>query len=101
TIQDLIPRKKGVKPVAVVPKEPVPLPSERLANAWTQLAAHDDDGCQRALALREQLAKTPDLLLPFLRERLKPAAPVNATVIAKLIADLDSNDFATRDKATK
>ena len=40
-------------------------------------------------------------MVPFLSERLKPAPSVDTSAVPKLIAELDSNDFATRDKAFK
>ena len=42
----------------------------------------------------------PKQAVPFLRERLKPVAAVDNKQIERLIADLESNQFAVRKKAT-
>jgi HEAT repeat protein len=45
------------------------------------------------------LALAPKQSLPFLKKRLWPAAPADAQQVAQLIADLNSDSFAVRDKA--
>jgi WD40 repeat protein len=47
------------------------------------------------------LAGDPTKALPLLRQRLKPAADADAKLVARLIADLDADDFDTREKAKK
>jgi hypothetical protein len=47
------------------------------------------------------LVLAPEKSTPFLKDRLKPVAPVPAEQIAKLISDLDSDRFAARAKAAK
>ncbi len=39
--------------------------------------------------------------MPLLRERLKPAVPADPMRLAKLVADLDSDDFTIRDSANQ
>jgi WD40 repeat protein len=63
---------------------------------WDDLAG-DDAG--KALQGIRKLAGAPGQSVPALRERLRPAAGVDARKINKLIADLDSDDFAVREKA--
>lgn len=82
-------------------KAPAKLTADGLEKAWTGLARHDDDGCQEALGDMERMVQVPDLAVPFLGERLKPALAVDTSGISKHIADLDSNEFATRDRAYK
>src|SRR5262249_32260750 len=47
-----------------------------------------------------RLAAAPKQAAPFLRERLQPAAPVDPKKLEQLIADLNSGNFKTRDRAT-
>jgi WD40 repeat protein len=78
------------------PQEPIVLqPNERDA-LWSDLLGYDAPkaarGIQKLAAARETM--------PFLRDRLKPAAPVDEAILAKWVADLSSDNFATRAKAT-
>lgn len=82
-------------------KAPEKLTVASVEKIWAELGRHDDEGCLLALDHVERLAKAPDLVVPFLSERLKPAPTVDTSGIARLIVELDSNDFATRDKAFK
>jgi WD40 repeat protein len=70
-------------------------PSE-LDKAWTALSSNDAAQAHRAIWA---LAAAPKQALPRLKEQLKPAA-VDGKRISKLIADLDDDDFAVRDRAT-
>jgi hypothetical protein len=63
---------------------------------WRDLAGDD---ALRAYQTVLELAGTPRLSVPFLREHLHPAPPVDAQRIARLLADLDSNRFAVREQA--
>jgi hypothetical protein len=60
---------------------------------WKDLA---DEDAARAYAAIRKLAASPHATVPFLRQRLRPVPPVDDKRIARLIADLDSDDFATR-----
>src|SRR5262249_40043820 len=42
----------------------------------------------------------PQQAVPLVKNRLRPAAPVDAQRIARLIKDLDNDDFRVREKAT-
>lgn len=54
-----------------------------------------------AFRARWALAESAGQSVPFLRERLRPAEPVPAAVLKKLLADLDSKDFRTREQASE
>jgi hypothetical protein len=69
--------------------------AERL---WADLGDIDAGKAFRAMKVLRANG-TPAVSL--LKERLRPAAAFDAKKIAKLLADLDGNDFATRASATK
>jgi WD40 repeat protein len=77
------------------------LPSAKPATAdreaaWTDLASDDAGRAYRAVLA---LAADPGCA-GFLRDRVKPAAAVPAGEVARLVGDLDSPAFATRERAT-
>ena len=62
---------------------------------WDELASKDG---AKAFAAIRLLRANPDKAVPFLKERTKlPTVPEN---LKQLLADLGSEDFATREKAT-
>jgi hypothetical protein len=63
--------------------------------AWRDLASD----AEKAYGAILSLSADPEGAR-FLRDRVKPAALVSADAVRKLIADLDSTDFATRERAT-
>ena len=65
---------------------------------WNALATDDFAKAYRAQAA---MVAGGEKTVAFLREKLKPVPAQDEGRIAKLIADLDSDDFATRDKASK
>jgi WD40 repeat protein len=67
----------------------------RLEHLWSELAGDRDEGT-RAI---KKLAATPEEAVPFLQERLRRAAAVEVRA-SRLIADLDSDDFDVREKAS-
>jgi hypothetical protein len=73
-----------------------PLTAGELNSAWALLAGHD---AGKALTTIQRLAASPKVAIAFLRDRLWPARPVGAKEIAKLIADLDSDAYTTREAA--
>jgi WD40 repeat protein len=91
-IWDTEPAVKKLPPLAA------PLAKETLDAAWAALA--EGDGGKAYEAVR-QLAGDPAKAVPFLAERVKPVAPPEPARVAKLIADLDSDEFDTREKAHK
>jgi RNA polymerase sigma factor (sigma-70 family) len=64
---------------------------------WSALAA--EDVLQGHLAMRA-LAAAPRLTVPFLREHLRPATPFDPKRLARLIAELDDDEFGVRNRAT-
>jgi hypothetical protein len=72
-----------------------PLTPDALKAAWADLASDDAARAYRAI---QQLAAAPADSVPFLKEAL-PVAVADEKRIARLIADLDNDDFDTREKA--
>jgi WD40 repeat protein len=64
---------------------------------WQALGGEDATRAYRALWT---LRAVPQQALPLLQADLRPAAAVDPERITKLLADLDSGEFAVRDKAT-
>jgi WD40 repeat protein len=67
----------------------------RLEHLWTELAAADADSAQAV----KKLAAKPEEAVPFLRDRLRRAADIEVRA-GGLIADLDSDEFPVREKAS-
>jgi WD40 repeat protein len=65
---------------------------------WDDLAGAD---AARAYAAIARLAGAPAISIPFLRKRLKAAPATELQEIRQCIADLGSDEFAVRDKATQ
>jgi hypothetical protein len=76
---------------------PAALPMADLAAAWTDLAGDDAAKAYRAVWA---LAGTPKQAVPFLSSRLKPVV-LDEKQVRRWIADLDSNDFETRETALR
>jgi WD40 repeat protein len=76
--------------------------SVKLEALWTDMAGDD---ARKAFQAVRALAARPKEAAPFLRDQLRPLAAAEANDsperISKLTADLDANDFETRDKASK
>jgi WD40 repeat protein len=74
----------------------IDVPRERLEQLWADLAGNDGERVHRAIwglvAARRGVQ--------WLWEHVKPVPPADEKRIAKLIADLDSDTFAVREKAT-
>jgi RNA polymerase sigma factor (sigma-70 family) len=84
------------------PREPVPELSPRdLDQCWTDLAGRDAEKAYQALG---RLVTAPAQSLSFLRERLQKTRPADRELrqrLAQLIAQLDSDQFERREKATE
>jgi HEAT repeat protein len=76
---------------------PVASRQEELAALWADLANPEALRAYRAVW---SLALCPQDSVALLKERLPPARPADHERIARLIADLDSEDFRIRDQAT-
>jgi hypothetical protein len=74
-----------------------PLRAETIEAAWASLVGNEPGPAFESILL---LSADPKLVVPFLRERLRPATPVDAKVIDGLIADLRADRFVVRQKAT-
>jgi WD40 repeat protein/beta-lactamase regulating signal transducer with metallopeptidase domain len=75
----------------------VELPATDVEALWGDLAGQDAAKAYRGLL---KLAGSPGAVLPFLSERLKPAARVDQGKIDGWIVDLESPKFAVRDSAS-
>jgi WD40 repeat protein len=64
---------------------------------WEELAAEDG---ARTWQARNALVHGRDAAVPFLRDRLKNALEIDAERLARYLADLESGQFAARQKAT-
>jgi hypothetical protein len=74
-------------------------PSNRdLATIWDGLA---DDDASRAYDAMCRLIHCPAQALSFLRERLRPAAAADPMSVRRLLADLDSDEFDVRERASQ
>jgi len=65
---------------------------------WKDLMGDDGVKAYRAMW---RLAAAPADALPLLRERLTDTSPAGAERVARLIADLDDDEFEVREKATE
>jgi hypothetical protein len=72
------------------------LPASEVEALWGDLAGED---AAKALQGTLKLAGAPGQAVPFLGERLKPAAPVDPEKINRWIADLESEKFNVRQEA--
>jgi WD40 repeat protein len=79
-------------------RRPARLGADELAGLWRDLAGQDTAKAYRAVA---RLAAVPRESVLFLGERLSPTAGPDPKKVAALIADLDHDDFATRQRAGK
>jgi WD40 repeat protein len=61
---------------------------------WQRLADSHE-----AAAAMDGLEGAPEQAVALLRDRLRPAAPVNAREMTRLLADLDDSDFGVRKRA--
>jgi hypothetical protein len=75
-----------------------PVQAKELDAAWADLASPD---ARKAHVAIWKLAAAPRQAVPFLSERLRPAATVPPERFQQLLADLNSNRFGQREAATK
>jgi tricorn protease-like protein len=77
---------------------PADLGADQVKVLWDTLAEVD---AAKAYQAALSLAASPKSAVPLLRDRLKPAAPVDAKRLDKLVADLDHDSFQERERATE
>jgi RNA polymerase sigma factor (sigma-70 family) len=75
-----------------------PLTHQQLHELWNDLAGNNAGRAFEAIGL---LSASAELAVPMLKAKLKPAAPTDQTRVSRLIAELDSDQFETRWKATE
>lgn len=74
------------------------LAEEELSRLWAGLGRTEADTALRDMVC---LAGSPRQAVPFLHQRLRTFLPKGADQLSRLIADLDDDDFAVREKATE
>jgi WD40 repeat protein len=74
------------------------LSPDDLAGLWSELAGEDAGKAHRAMGV---LAAAPAQAVPFLKKHLCPAVVPDVGCVRRWIADLDSDEFAVRDAASK
>jgi WD40 repeat protein len=79
----------------ITPNRPAGNDPERL---WTDLAADDARTAYRAV---HALAASPTQTITYLKQHLQPVSELDPKRVAQWIADLDSEQFAVREAATK
>jgi RNA polymerase sigma factor (sigma-70 family) len=70
---------------------------QELDSCWTAVASEDTAKAYDAVW---SLVASPEQSVPFLRQRLRPVPRADSAVVARLLADLDSDDFTVRQRAT-
>ena len=74
------------------------LAAGELEELWGDLAGEDARQAYRAICT---LAARPRLTLPFLRARLQPLPEPSRVELIRLLGDLDDEQFAVRERATR
>jgi WD40 repeat protein len=78
--------------------EPLSLSPHELAARWSDLANPNAGKADRAVW---DLVAAAEQSMPFLKNHFRPVVPIAPRQVAPLIADLDSQRFAVRRKATR
>jgi WD40 repeat protein len=78
--------------------KPAELSPAQLRARWADLERPEANVAYRAML---ELAVAPRQSVPFLQEQLSPSAPVDGRAVSRLVAELDSERFETRDEATR
>jgi hypothetical protein len=73
------------------------LPAKQVESLWADLAGADAARAYRSI---ERLVTALGQVVPLLRERLRPAEPVEAGKLEQWLADLGSDSFRRRQQAT-
>jgi WD40 repeat protein len=80
-----------------LPEREPPTPAE-LETLWTRLA---DEDAERACLAMGRLLRCPGVSVPFLRQHLLGRKSPEAARLRGWLADLDSDDFSTRETASR
>jgi hypothetical protein len=72
--------------------------ADNLEVAWADLGTDNPVTADRAM---RALAARPERAVPFLRRRLEPVPAPDPRRLARLLAELDSEEFAQREEATR
>jgi hypothetical protein len=75
------------------------LTPEELETLWKNLGQNDDEGARQALVQMRRLIAHPQVVVPFLKNRLQPVPAPDLKRIEKSISELDSPTFNEREKA--
>jgi RNA polymerase sigma factor (sigma-70 family) len=78
-------------------KAPEPSASTALSGIWSDLAGD----AAKAYAAIWTMTRAPAESVSLLKDKLQPVPPANAKLVASLLDDLDSQQFAARQKAAK
>src|SRR5262249_37094075 len=85
-------------PAAAAKPRKGPPPAAAGDGLWAALAGLE---AQPAFAAMADLAAAPDRAMALLRRELKPVPTPTGAELDRAFADLDSDDFATREKASR
>jgi WD40 repeat protein len=80
------------------PNLPVKAPRPGDLDAWWQALAENDGA--RAIAAMSEFAAVPTDSVAWIKDRLKPAAPLDADRVRDLIKQLDDTRYKVREQAT-
>jgi RNA polymerase sigma factor (sigma-70 family) len=78
------------------PPAEVQLRPEQMESLWADLGSVDATKAYRSIRM---MVGAPHTTATFLKRRLQPVAPADAKQVARLLADLDSEQFAVREQA--
>lgn len=73
----------------------------QLEAIWNDFTMNDEAGTTKAWQGISTAIKSPAVAVPFLKQRVQVVPRVDADRLNQWLADLDSEDFKTREKATK
>jgi WD40 repeat protein len=79
-----------------VRSESLKLSTDNLNQLWSDLASEDAEKAYRAIW---QLVAAPAEAVSLIRQRLKTAVSIDSEGVSRLIAELNSSNFAAREKA--
>jgi hypothetical protein len=80
------------------PRPPGKLEAEKLSALWADLAGADASKAYRAI---QSFSSNAAQTVAFLKDHLRPAIAADAKRVARLVAELDGDQFEGREKATK